>query len=207
MATAKKVAIKKAPAKKATVVKKTPVRRNTRKAKSVLPDNIPNAVDLDLAASANTASEQAASPAKQQYDSGVSLEGRLAEIEVIDLRKLPPVARVGILSTLDNLGYLERATLQAILENQSSAKVAMFAAEALQLNHTNKLVSLVAWEEVKDSYAISRCNVDLHVALEFSTPGPVDPDYMSFGDSHYVRVPKEVRDAAISALGIIRKGA
>ena len=201
MATAKRVS-----AKKVATVKKTPVRRNTRKAKSVLPDNIPLAADLDLGVSANnTSAEQAAPTADQQSNSGVSLEDRLAEIEVIDLRKLPPVTRVGILKTLDSLGYLDRITLQAVLEDQSSTMFAMFYADAVQLNHTNKLVSLVAWEEVKHSYAISCCTLDLHISLEFSNPGPVDPDYMSFGDSHYVRVPEEIRDATISALNLARQ--
>lgn len=181
MATAKKVATKKAPA------KKTPVQHSIRK--SVLPENNPAATDLDLGTVSTTT------------------EDRLAEIEVIDLRKLPPVGRVALFSSLESLGYLERLSLQPVLSDDIRTVIGLFKADAVRLNHTNKLLVLTSWDDVKDSYAISRIDIQVHVGIEFSTPGPVDPDYMSFGDSHYVRVPVEVRDATMSALTAVRQAA
>lgn len=188
-----------------TTAKKTPARRNTRK--PVLPENIPAATDLDLGTddTNGATADQAPLSNETAQQNDVSLEDRLAEIEVIDLRNVPPADRMALFLTLEDLGYLNRSTLQPVMAVENTAIVGLFRADAVSLNHTNKLLVLSFWSEVKNSYAISHTDIRMQVAIDFSMPGPQNPDYMSFGDSHYVRVPVEVRDDVISALNLARQ--
>lgn len=134
--------------------------------------------------------QQSAEAGQASTSPVVTLEGKLQEIEVIDLRNLPVGGRFALFQTLENLGYLEQNSLQPILSSECATRIGLFNADAVKLNHTNKLMLLSMWGEVADSRSISRINISVKVGIEFSEPTPVDPDQIMLGNSLYMRVPQ-----------------
>lgn len=120
------------------------------------------------------------------YGQAQSNSSVLREIDVIDLRNSDSRARFGILSMLDSEGYIT-TSVESLME--TSNLLVGLEADTLVLNHQNKLVRPVTWEEASaNSARISQPTLHLNVQIGFSLPSPAYQDVLSIGDATYVRV-------------------
>lgn len=112
----------------------------------------------------------------------------LRQIEVLDMRDVSIKDRFHTLLLLESLGYITTSVESLItLDN---LRVGLMA-DALSLNHDNKLVRPMFWEEVEacDCEAISKPTVNCSkINLGFTLPEPAYPDETSIGKARYVRV-------------------
>lgn len=191
MATKKKAAAKKTvlkPSKKKVTKKRAYTRR--KKVDEVLPtEEIVETVQLSDQANKTHDDIVDASPfglgLGMGYAEAQSNEDLLSEIEVIDMRGLDEKDRFGILSMLDNEGYLTDS-VKSLLKD--SNLLIGLEAETLVLNHRNKLVSTATWQESSTSGRISRPSVRLTAYIGFSPPEPVYEDAIRIGNAQYVRI-------------------
>ena len=126
--------------------------------------------------------------AVEQVQTNQSDEDLLREIEVIDLRGLKISDRFALLMMLTTNGYITSAG-ESIVEDLDNLRVGL-EADALQLNHNNKLVSVLQWfsVELNDFRRISRPSVQMLAQIGFSLPEPAYPDETTIGNARYVRV-------------------
>ena len=113
----------------------------------------------------------------------------LRQIQVIDLRDVSVKDRFQILVLLASEGYIT-STVESLIENLDYLRVGL-EAEALVLQHENKLVRPAYWPEIEagDYQAISRPSVsNSQISIGFSLPEPAYPDTTRIGDAFYVRV-------------------
>lgn len=127
----------------------------------------------------------------QGYTTDVGAEDpgtMLQQVEVIDLRSLTLSHRLLIQCMLREEGYI-LADGQELLSTEE-----LFAlvnkADALVLQHRNKLVSPALWEqpEVQQSRAISTVQVGYTAYMLFDKPQPSAPDTIAQDGAVYVRV-------------------
>ena len=109
----------------------------------------------------------------------------LREIQVIDLRGQDVLHRVAILAMLQDEGYINEQ-LESPL-NSGTISQELFA-DALKLNHNNKIVSFEKWDNVAGSYRISRSMMRHETYISFSKPEPNHEQVMRIGEAVYVRV-------------------
>lgn len=117
-----------------------------------------------------------------QVESTISI---LRQIDVIDLRSIPPQDRFAVLAMLQNEGYITQQ-LESLLSYDMI--LAYMFADALSLNHNNKLVTPEEWSEASGSYAISRPMVRYDAMIGFSKPDAAYEETMKVGNATYVRV-------------------
>ena len=132
--------------------------------------------------SQNSGPAETADTKSCQAESTISI---LRQIDVIDLRSIPPQGRFAVLAMLQNEGYITQQ-LESLLSYDMI--LAYMYADALSLNHNNKLVSPEEWSEASASYAISRPMVRYDAMIGFSTPDAAYEETMKVGNATYVRV-------------------
>ena len=197
MATKKKAApkktvrkvVKKAPAKK-TVTKK---RAYNRKPKVSVEQVKQNPLNTDTEQAARDAQDQIIDALAKTQDNGYaeaqSSISILRQIQVVDLRDVSVKDRFQMLVLLASEGYIT-STVESLIENLDNLRVGL-EAEALVLQHENKLVRPAYWPEIEagDYQAISRPSVsNCQISIGFSLPEPAYPDTTRIGDAFYVRV-------------------
>ena len=109
----------------------------------------------------------------------------LKQIDVIDFRGANTECRFAVLAMLQKEGYITEQ-LESLLSHDMIHGY-MFA-DALSLNHNNKLVAISEWPEASNSYAISRPVANFNATIGFSKPEAAYEQTLRVGNAQYVRV-------------------
>ena len=182
-APAKKAATKKAPAKK-TAAKSSPLKGRKlgpRKPKNVV-EQTPVIDGEALEATAQVMSAQADKAVQEDVREE---QDQFLNIEIIDLRGLDTVAKFAVVVALNARGYIAGDTSSL---TDSENLLAAFYADAMRLQHKNKLVSLVSAEAIRTSAAVSRVDVAVQANVEFSEPTPSAPTTIDMHGVTYLRI-------------------
>ena len=182
MATKKKTAKK--PVAKRTYTRKAPVAKRSynRKPKAGPVPAVEEACDRAEAVSENLRQAEPSDAKEAQSESNISV---LRQIHVIDLRGGTPQNRFAILAMLESEGYITEQLESPV--SHDMIREYMFA-DAVSLNHNNKLISAADWSEASSSYAISRPMVHYSAMIGFSKPEAAYDEKMQVGNATYVRV-------------------
>lgn len=207
----KRAYVRKAPVTKKAVTKRKYTRKHAqpslveREAERPLHEQILNKFDTKVAAVQSEQPDQEGRPqsfgeflskmlgvengADQAEPGNESPLELLRQIQVIDLRDVSVKDRFQILVLLASEGYIT-STVESLIENLDYLRVGL-EAEALVLQHENKLVRPAYWPEIEagDYQAISRPSVSSSkISIGFSLPEPAYPNTTRIGDAFYVRV-------------------
>lgn len=154
-------------------------RKYTKRAKPVEQE-----VALD-ASQVDTAVKQDCEKSQGDVNCAESNSSLLNQIEVIDLRGADAMNRIAVLAMLDSEGYITEQLESPLSSENLSAEL---FADALQLNHVNKIISFEKWDNVSRSYRISRTNIRHETKISFSKPEPNHEQVINVGGAVYVRV-------------------
>ena len=174
--TVKKTVAKRAYTRKAPVAKRKYTRKPKAEPVSEEACHVTQSVNENL---------DQASPSDTEENQAESTISILRQIDVIDLRSIPPQGRFAVLAMLQNEGYIAQQ-LESLLSYDMI--LAYMFADALSLNHNNKLVTPEEWSEASGSYAISRPMVRYDAMIGFSKPDAAYEETMKVGNATYIRV-------------------
>lgn len=164
----KKASVKKA-ATKRTYTRKTPAKATKKVAKRKYTRRAKPEVLADVAAAAP---EQAMdSPSTDPVDRA---SDDITNIDVVDLREVPPVGRFALLAMLDSQGYLTYDVSN--LMSPAVVNYVLFETDAISFRHQNKLVSFLDWSEVGPGAAVSRIGYKTQFSVSFSEPEQIAPE-------------------------------
>ena len=182
MATKKKT-VKKTVAKRA-YTRKTPVakRKYTRKPKNEIAEEVVTTTDQAICDRDADTKTSISDSKENQAENNSSI---LNQIDVIDLRAANLECRFAVLAMLQKQGYITEQ-LQHLLSYDMIHSY-MFA-DALLLNHNNKLVEISEWSEASNSYAISRPIANYNAMIGFSKPEAAYEQTLRIGNAQYMRV-------------------
>lgn len=197
----KPVAKKPAAAKPKRVVRRKPVALpeatiNTTKAIEETP--VPETRGEDTSAQQNTCGECVSDLNRlggenllstlTRIESSLRAHLELMQIEVIDLRKASVEDRFFIIGTLVKEGFLASTHLEA---NLFDLWYDYLQADAIKLQHRNKLVTFSDWEAVKNSTAISvLADAEADVQISFTPPSEAAPDNIMAHGEIYTKATK-----------------
>lgn len=109
----------------------------------------------------------------------------LRQIGVLDLRDQSPSSKLTIAEYLSEQGYIWAGSLIPVQDEV----VLVVEAECLKLNHRNRLVQVISWDEGQKSPAISRVQLQQVVTLALEPPKSFHPDVLEPVEGvRYIRV-------------------
>lgn len=115
-----------------------------------------------------------------------SIQEELNTIDCFDLRDRTVTDKIVLIKTLQDLGYL---FADAIEEAPTEKYMTYLTVDAIRLQHTNKLIYTLNWEEVEANHYASHfyiSNVDYGIG--FTEPSPTHPSIIEVGSAKYIRV-------------------
>lgn len=129
----------------------------------------------------DTTSQPEAQPVTDSNEAATAVE--LVDIQILDLTGMPYNFKAIALAMLADAGYLWANTLQRPLQNTTDLNI-----DAINFNHTNKLIHAATKAEVSEGSAVSTMAMDIDIKAEFSQPTSVKPAFIEVNGARYARI-------------------
>lgn len=124
--------------------------------------------------------------AQQQADQAESAEITVQQLDAIDLRLSPVYERFAVLMLLNSMGYIG-TNLKPLVESQSNLFDLLYA-DALILQHNNKIVIPSTWDTLPETTETSTVHAQVKGDVTFDKPRQSYPQEYFIGKARYLRV-------------------